>query len=253
MKEFAEHQTDQGRKRSFVGYWTAGFPNADESVRIMKACCDAGLNILEIGFPAQDASMDGEVIKKAQACVDKSLAQNEDYWRTVRQEIAVPIWLMGYKADLFRDAVYLRLAKERLYDAIVIPDMSQAEREALSQELQPFGISVVGFINSQQPREETDRALSKETLIYHQLYCGPTGVAHNDDSYLSLLHYAQQTSHARLFAGFGINSPERVEELLRNGFDGVIVGSAIMKLHEQSSEKAYQFIKDVHRIVRSVA
>ncbi|MBQ9263396.1 MAG: tryptophan synthase subunit alpha [Clostridia bacterium] len=241
------------QKHCFVGYLTAGYPSRAESIDIMKACCEAGLDVLELGFPARDASMDGEVIRKAQARVDKALGQDLTYWRQVRQAVSVPIWLMGYRQDLMEKDIYLRLAEEGLYDALVIPDMEQQEREELGKKLRPFGVSVVGFINGQQTREDVDRALRGTDLIYHQLYCGPTGVAHNDSSYLPLLRYARETSNARLFAGFGINSAERVEELLQNGYHGAIIGSAIMKLLQEGQDQAYQFIRNVHNVVRSVA
>lgn len=240
------------KNHCFVGYITAGFPNRNESLRIIKKCCETGLDILELGFPSKDSSMDGEVIRKAQMQVDQSLCADLNFWREIRREINIPIWLMGYQDDLLFDDIYLTLAKENLYDALVIPDADQKERERLQGFLAPFHVDVVGFINSEMEKDEIDRVLQNSDVIYHQLYCGKTGVAHNDNSYLALLKYARENSHARLFAGFGINSAQRVLELLQSGYDGTIIGSAIMKMLETDEEQAYRFIEEIHNAVRSV-
>ena len=239
-------------KHSFVGYITAGFPNRTESLSIIKKCCQSGLDILELGFPAKDSCMDGEVIRKAQEQVDKTLAEDLGFWREIRGEINVPIWLMGYRQDLLHHDIYLTLAKENLYNALVIPDTDQNEREHLQKLLSPFHVDVVGFINNEMEQDDIDRVLRNSAIVYHQLYCGPTGVAHNDNSYLPLMHYARGKSKARLFAGFGINSAERVMELIQNGYDGTIIGSAIMKMLENDEEQAYRFIQEIHCAIRSV-
>ena len=234
----------------FVGYLVAGYPSRDESIRVIRDCCEAGLDILELGFPASDASLDGEIIRTAQKQVDSSLARDLDYWREVRRAVSVPIWLMGYRRDLMADDIWLRLAEERLYDALVIPDLPEAEASELRSRLKPFGISLVGFINSMQSLEETDRVLREADLIYHQLYCGPTGVAHTDDSYLSLLRYVRAHTCAKIYAGFGISTAARVRELLEHGYDGTIIGSAIVHHLLESESRALSFIREIRDTIR---
>ena len=241
-----------GKTHCFVGYVTAGYPNREESLRILEQCCRSGLDVLELGFPARDAALDGEVIRKAQMQADKKIDSDITYWRQVRAAVDIPIWLMGYRQDLLEQDAWLALAKENLYDALVIPDTNREERSFLREQLRPFNVSVVGFVNSEQSKTDLDMTLREADIIYHQLYCGQTGVAHNDDSYLSLMKYVRANSNAKLFAGFGINTVERVLELLRHGYDGTIIGSAIMKLLETDEAQAYRFITDVHEAVRSM-
>lgn len=240
------------KKHSFVGYVTAGYPTREDSLCIMQKCCEAGVDILEVGFPAKDPSFDGEVIRAAQEQVDKALAADVSYWRELRNAVDVPIWLMGYRADLMQEDIYLTLACEGLYDALVIPDITEEERRQLAALLEPYRVSVLGFINPVQSNAEMEAVAAKADLIYHQLYCGPTGVAHDDDSYLSVFNRARELSQAKLYAGFGISTPERAHQLLRSGYDGVIVGSAIMKLLLHDEEAAYQFIRTIQQTVRSV-
>ena len=238
--------------QSFVGYLVAGFPSREESIRVFKDCCEAGLDVLELGFPAKNPHLDGDVIRRTQRQIDYALAQDIDYWREVRKNVMVPVWLMGYRDDLEDNDIYLKLAQEHLYDALVLPDAEFSERMKLQKRLKPYEVDVVGFINGTMSQKEIDRVLLHSGLIYHQLYCGPTGICHNDDSYLPLYRYAREHSNARIFAGFGINNPERAEELLLHGYDGVIIGSVIVKHLLEREEDACRFIESIHEVCRQV-
>ena len=72
------------------------------------------------------------------------------------------------------------------------------------------------------------------------------------EDYLELLTQSRKESNARLFAGFGIGTPERARELLQHGFDGVIIGTAIMKQLNQSEEDLYQFVGKLAETVEEV-
>ncbi len=229
----------------FVGYITAGYPDRKRSIDIIRRSCEAGLDILEAGFPAKDPSCDGAVIREAQSHVDRRIALDLDYWRALRKSTRVPIWLMGYKDDLLEDDIYLKLAQERLYNALVVPDFTREEFDAAHEKLRRYGVETVGFINPNQTEEEVASVAQKCNLIYHQLYCGVTGQAHNDSSYLTLMKLARSHGKGKLFAGFGISTPQRAAELARSGYDGVIIGSAIMKQLLESEEKAYAFIAGI--------
>lgn len=240
------------RGRSFVGYLVAGYPSREESIALARSCCEKGLDILEIGFPARNPSSDGEVIRHAQEKVDHKLGGDLTYWRELRAAVDAPIWIMGYHDDLVAGDAYLRLAQEGLYDVLVVPDMGNGERVELLKKLAPLGVDVIGFINPMSAGKELSACFKHLPLIYQQLYCGPTGETNDSQDYLPLLRKARETSKAKVFAGFGITTPERARELLQSGFDGVIVGSAIMKQLSQSVEATHELIKRMHNAVRSV-
>lgn len=221
-------------KQRFVGYLVAGYPNRDESISLMKQCCQAGIDILEVGFPSSSPILDGDVIRRAQKTADASVGQDVAYWRTLRQSINVPIWLMGYAHDLIDTGIYLTLAKEKLFDVLVIPDISAQKRVELRHELLPYGVEVIGFTNPESTEEDLACCFGNMQLIYQQLYCGQTGMMNNSQNYDALLQRTKQNSNAKVYAGFGISTPERACELLRGGFDGVIIGSAIVGKLEHS-------------------
>ena len=82
-------------------------------------------------------------------------------------------------------------------------------------------------------------------MIYAQLYDGPTGVKDVVFNYGEMLKLALEYDGIRLFAGFGINDKDRVSELYREGFHGVIVGTAILKKLQLSVEDVIKFINNL--------
>ena len=239
-------------KRSFVGYLVAGYPSREASLELARSCCEKGLDVLEIGFPARNPSFDGEVIRNAHGKADLRLEDDLAYWQELRSVVDVPIWLMGYHDDLVKGGTFIKLAWEKLYDVLVVPDMTNSERVTLSEALAPLGADVIGFTNPMSSDGELAACFTHLPLIYQQLYCGPTGEANNSRDYLPLLRKSRENSSAKVFAGFGITTPERARELLESGFDGVIVGSTIMKQLTQSVEAAHELIMRMRDVVRSV-
>lgn len=239
-------------KRRFVGYLVAGYPNKEESIALMQRCCEAGVEILEVGFPSSTPTLDGPVIRKAHEQADASIAESLAYWRTLRKAVTASIWLMGYGKDLVDTGIYRRLAQEKLLDVLVIPDISAQTRVKLREELLPFGVEVIGFTNPESTIEELEYCFRNMKIIYQQLYCGQTGISHNDRSYEELLHKTRANSDALVYAGFGISSTERARELLQSGFDGIIIGSAIVAKAAESEQSALEFIKEMRRATAEV-
>ncbi len=238
-------------RRSFVGYLTAGYPDEESFLRIAKRCQQEGMHIFEIGYPSLNPYSDGEVIRRAHSAVDPALRENMGFWKRLRQTVSAPIWLMGYTEDLMDTGMYRRLAEAGCVDALVIPDLEHSRRMALKAEMEPFRVEVLGFTSASAAPRENEETLHTYPIIYQQLYSGPTGMQNDSEDYQQLLSHSREVSSSHLFAGFGIGTPQRAKELLQRGFDGVIIGTAIMKRLAQSEEELYAFIRQLVEAVES--
>ncbi len=219
-----------------VGYFTAGYPDKDSFYDTIRECEKANMDIFEIGYPAKEPLADGEVIQHAHQVIDRNISTDLAFWIKLRKEIESPIWLMAYENDIMENGFCHELAKEKLIDALVIPDMTFEERVELENQLMNYEVDVVGFIRPNMDSHQIHQSLENNALIYQMLYAGPTGMKVTSDNYSQLLREAKQYEHVNVFAGFGISTPERVKELLMQGFDGVIVGTAMMKERKNSLE-----------------
>lgn len=239
-------------KRLFVGYLPASFPTREDFLRIIKNCEQEGLQIFEIGFPSSNPYYDGEVIKSAHQKIEQSIAYDIKFWKEIRNIITQPIWIMGYKEDLIKSGMYIKLAEENLYDALVVPNLTVLEQLKVKEELSGYGVDVVGFISMEQSEPENQMVLENFPLIYQKLYSGPTGVVNNSNDYMKLLQKAKCVNNGTIFAGFGIGSCERARELLVSGFDGVIIGTAILNQLMISESNLYSFVKEMEQTIEGV-
>ncbi len=237
------------KRKLIVGYLLAGYPEKERFLHILSGCETAGLDVFEIGYPSEAPVADGEVIKKAHRLVDFSIHTDLSYWRKIRETVQAPIWVMAYKKDLIDSGFYRLLAENELADAFVIPDTSLVHRLELMKELRPFGVDVLGFVAPDMDEAEQETCFCSFPLIYQQLYSGPTGMAVETPDYEDILNRAKKHENLHVFAGFGIQSAERAAQLLESGFDGVIIGTAMISKLNISKEELTSFVKDLNNVV----
>lgn len=233
----------QNSGRLLIGYFPAGYPDSERFLSLMPRCETAGTDIFEIGFPSGSPEMDGEVIRKAHEQTDHAVATSDAYWKRIRKSIQNPLWLMGYAADLVATNRCEELAALSVIDALVVPDLTLRESADLRERLAPYQVDVLGFIRPDMDAQEVAFCLQNHALIYQQLYSGQTGEARAPGDYLKLLATARSYPHTRVFAGFGISTPERVHQILAEGFDGAIVGTEMLRRLNESESALMAFIQ----------
>lgn len=239
-------------KSLLVGYLLAGYPEKEDFLKLISKCETRGIDIFEIGFPSKDPCKDGEIIRNAHLMVDDSVRWEESYWSDIRKAVKQPIWVMGYKSDLIESGFYKMLARKQLIDALVIPDMSFDEHQELALEVAPHKVDVVGFVNPEMNDAELEKCFANTALVYQQLYSGPTGMTVIADDFEETIKKASRHKHVKVFAGFGINTPQRAAQLLNKGFDGVIVGTAMIKNLNHSEQQLLKFVHDLAVAAREV-
>ncbi len=250
MKPFSERNRVCLKKGKLaIGYLLAGYPEKGGFLDILSSCEAAGLDVFEIGYPSQNPAGDGEVIRNAHKASDISLQTDLSYWKMIRNAVEIPIWIMAYKNDLIDSGFYKLLAQNGLADAFVIPDTSFEHRLTLLEELRPFGVDVLGFVTPDTDKEEQEACFNAFPLIYQQLYSGPTGTPVETKDYEVILARAKEYKDVRVFAGFGITSAKRATQLLDSGFDGIIVGTAMISKLNVSKEELTSFVRDLHETV----
>lgn len=231
------------RGHLLVGYLLAGYPSREGFLNALSSIVNTGVDIVEIGFPSRNPVNDGEAIQEAHMQVDMSILDDLAYWQKIRQTVDVPLWIMGYNEELVDNPRYLQLAKSGSADGFVLPALSNAGRQQLNEELAKEGCDVLGFVNAQMPIDVIHAVFSKHSIVYLQLYVGKTGTKVIHDDFEDILKLAQDFPNVSVFAGFGIDTRERVQHLLHKGFDGVIVGTAFIKKQNESLDALVRYAK----------
>jgi len=236
-------------KKFIVGYVLAGYKDETQFFEILQICEDHHIDVLEIGFPSQNPYADGAVIREAHAAVNIKEATSLEYWKKIRDSTDKPIWLMAYHKDFIASNVYKEFAKERLVDALVIPDADHQTLVSLQKELKESEIDIIGFANPQMEKAELSQVLSDFALVYEQLYVGQTGKEQKETKYQDMLNFTlEKFPHVICFGGFGLNTKKKIQQALNDGFFGAVSGTEIIKQVNKTSSHLASFLEEIDEV-----
>jgi len=241
------NQLFQDKKDNILSiYYTAGFPELSDTVRIAKALEAAGADMLEIGFPYSDPVADGPVI---QASSKKSLDAGMDLnllfqqLKTLRQEVTIPVLLMGYVNPLLQYGVenFCKACVEVGVDGLIVPDLPMVEYEEFYQHtFEQYGISNVFLVTPQTTVERIHKIDSLTNgFIYMVSSSATTGknlqLSQHTEDYFSRIA-ALSLKNPKMI-GFGINGKPAFDKASQYA-NGAIIGTAFVSALEKDSSEA---------------
>lgn len=245
--------------KAFIGFVTAGDPDLQTSYDIMIKMAQAGCDLIEIGIPFSDPIAEGPVIQEANL---RSLSQGTttdkvfELTKRVSQSVDIPLVYMTYLNVLFKYGYdkFLEKASASGISGVIIPDMPFEEKEELQSVARNYDIEVVSLIAPTSENRIKMIASEAEGFVYTVSSLGVTGtrseIKTDLESIVSLIREATDVPAA---IGFGINTPEQAKKYAAIA-DGVIVGSAIVKLVEkygkQSPDEIYKYVKSMKDAIR---
>lgn len=234
----------------FMGYLPAGYPDRQKFTSLLESCCKLGMDVAEVGFPSKNPFADGDVIRHAHKAIDCTVSADIDYWRAIRASCPNPLWIMGYFADLVESGAYRKLAEENLVDAFVIPDCDDCSYRRIQKELTPYGVDMVRLVRPNSDEKVIREYFQSSAFIYYQLFNGLTGGSQAMEDFSQVLSIAREYGHIRILAGFGVNTPKQARLLLDAGFDGITIGTAMVRELNASAENLLEFVGQIVREIK---
>ncbi|MEY2834440.1 MAG: hypothetical protein RLZZ557_102, partial [Bacteroidota bacterium] len=115
-------------------YFTAGYPHLQDTLPVMRALQQAGVDLIELGMPYSDPLADGPVIQSSSAvALDNGMSINTlfDQLSVMRKDISIPVVLMGYMNPVLQFGFdeFCRKAAETGVDGLILPDLPPHEFE----------------------------------------------------------------------------------------------------------------------------
>ncbi len=239
--------------KQLVAYITAGYPDKSFSIDLALALKDAGADKLELGIAFSDPVADGPVIEEANL---KSLQNGFkmrdvfDISKAVSSEIET--YWMGYFNSFYSKGIeeIAKLAKDLGVKGFIIPDLPHEESIAYKSLFKKQNLSLVSFV---APTD--DEARVKEVIedsngfIYLVAYAGITGQGISEDL-TKITQEVRRYSQTPLYVGFGVDEKTAKEKV--RGVDGVIVGSAFVKVLLDDSLNKTQKIAKISQIAKNI-
>jgi len=250
-------QLRQRGEKALITYVMAGDPSLQATEQLVVGLEQAGADIIELGVPFSDPIADGPVIQQA---AERALRSGTSV-RTIlsmitslRARTQIPLILMAYYNSIhaFGPERFCQEAAQAGVDGLIMPDMPPDEAGPLKGPAAAAGLPLIFLLApTSTEKRRTFVARQSQGFVYYVSLTGITGA--------KLLNVAdvgknvekiRKVTHVPVAVGFGVATPEDAANVAAIA-DGVIVGSAIVKLiaaHQQKPE----MVKHVAEFVRSL-
>lgn len=245
--------------KAFIGFVTAGDPDLNTSKEILLSMSKGGCDLIEVGIPFSDPIAEGPIIQDANIRALKNNVTTDDVFaltKSVSQEVDTPMVFMTYLNVLFKYGYdkFLQKAKNSGICGVIIPDLPYEEKDELQSVAKKYGIEVVSLVAPTSEDRIKMIAADAEGFIYTVSSMGVTGVRSEIKTDLeSITKAIKEVTDVPVAIGFGINTPEQAKKYSHIA-DGVIVGSAIVKLvaeHKTDAPKyIYEYVKSMKDAIR---
>ena len=233
-------------------YFPLGFPDAETSLDVIAAMATAGADAFEIGLSFSDPLADGPVIQRAtQIALENgtTIAQCLEMVARLRTRgVRQPFLLMGYYNPIFAYGLDRFVTDAALAgaDGFIVPDLPPEEAGDLDRLCRDRELDLIYFL---APTSTSERiamvAREARGFIYLVSLTGVTGArAELADGLAEFMGRVRTITSMPLAVGFGVSTPDQAAQVSRLA-DGVIVGSALVRVVDQAVDKpaaAAQFV-----------
>ena len=245
----------QGNKEKLLSiYFTAGFPELNDTRTVLRSLQGSGVDLVEIGLPFSDPLADGPTIQESGTSALKNGMTTQrlfDQLKDVRQEIHIPLLIMGYFNPIMQYGIeaFCRACSEVGIDGLIIPDLPvEVYNESYRETFEKHGLINV-FLITPQTSEERIRFIDdiSRGFIYMVSSASTTGAksSFGSDHEQYFERISKMGLRSPLIVGFGISNRETFDQATRRA-SGAIIGSAFVKfLRESGVERIPEFIDGI--------
>lgn len=241
-RRFAELKAQN--RAALVTFLTAGDPDPETSLVILRAIAAAGADVVELGMPFTDPMADGPAIQMSSQRALKAgqtLKKTLDMVHAFRQgDDATPLVLMGYYNPIYVYGVesFLRDAKSAGVDGLIVVDLPPEEDEELCLPALGAGVNFIRLATPTTDDKRLPAVLANTSgFVYYVSITGITGTTMPDPAKVAAA-VARIKRHTGLpvAVGFGVRTAEQAA-VIASGADGVVVGSALVNALKGSLDR----------------
>ena len=235
-------------------YFTAGYPDTDDTVKIIQDLEKSGVDMIEIGLPFSDPLADGPTIQKSStSALQKGMttAKLFEQLKDIRESVYIPLIIMGYFNPMMQYGIEAFCAKcqEIGVDGLIIPDLPVNEYQEHYQEIfEKYGLINV-FLITPQTSDKRIRFIDSVSngfiyMVSSASVTGSTGgFGNTQETYFDRI--AAMRLKAPQVVGFGIKDADTFQKATRTT-KGAIIGSAFIKqLTEKGVDSIEEFVKAI--------
>lgn len=240
--------------KAFIPFITCGDPSLEVTEQLVYAMEKAGADLIELGIPFSDPTAEGPVIQEANVRALSGGVTTDRIFqivRHIREKTAIPMVFMTYANVVFSYGAerFIKTARELGMDGLILPDVPYEEKEEFAVICRQYGLDFISLIAPTSHERIRMIASAAEGFVYCVSSMGVTGVRSEITADVGgMVKLVKQEKDIPCAVGFGISTPEQARQMASLS-DGVIVGSAIVKLCGQYGKDCvpyvYQYVKEM--------
>ncbi|MBR4202216.1 MAG: tryptophan synthase subunit alpha [Candidatus Methanomethylophilaceae archaeon] len=241
--------------KAFITFVTCGDPDLETTKSVIRSLQDNGADLIELGIPFSDPTAEGPVIQAANTralsggvTTDSIFSMLEE----MRGEIKVPMVFMTYANVVFSYGTerFVKRCKDVGIKGLILPDVPYEEREDFAPACEKEGMSLISMVAPTSSDRISMISKQAKGFIYLVSSLGVTGTRSEITTDIgAITKIIKQNSDTPVAVGFGISNPEQARKMAVNA-DGVIVGSAIVRLLEKHGKEAAEPIGEFTRSMK---
>jgi len=221
--------------KAFIAFITCGDPDLETTEQLVRAAAENGADLIELGIPFSDPTAEGPVIQEANGRALKAGATTDRIFelvRRLRQDLTIPLVFMTYANVVFSYGTerFLTACAEIGVQGLILPDIPFEEKAEFEPACAAHGLELVSLIAPTSADRIGRIAREAAGFVYCVSSLGVTGVRTEITTDIgAMVRLVKREKDIPCAVGFGISTPEQAKRISSQA-DGVIVGSAIMKL-----------------------
>lgn len=233
--------------KAFIAFITCGDPDLETTASAVRAAVENGADLIELGIPFSDPTAEGPVIQGANLRALKGGVNTDkifSFVKELRMDVKVPMVFMTYANVIFSYEAerFISICKEIGIDGLILPDLPFEEKEEFLPICHKYDVDLISFIAPTSEKRIAMIAKEAEGFLYIISSLGVTGTRSEIKTDLaSIMKVVRENTDKPCAIGFGISTPEQAGKMADIA-DGVIVGSAIIKLLEKYGTNAPEHI-----------
>lgn len=247
---------NKGSRKALIAYLCAGDPDLPATIELVDCLVAAGVDMVELGVPFSDPLADGPVI---QAAAQRSLENGTTLAEVLkavgeikRVHKEFPVVLMGYYNPFMSFGLqpFAEEAAQKGVSGVIVPDLPFEEAHYFREILERQSLGFIPFVAPTTTKERMAKILADQ---YPFIYCisltGVTGVREAvPEGLLEFMTAVRNNTDNYLALGFGISTAEQAAIMGKLG-DGIIVGSAFVKLVEKFKQNSAKVKEELTALV----
>lgn len=235
--------------KAFIAFLTAGDPNLETTAKLLPEIANAGADVIEIGIPFSDPVAEGVVIQDADMRALAAGTTTDKIFDMVEKTAPncnAALAFMTYINVIYVYGVerFIKRCSQIGVSAVIVPDVPFEEREELTPICDKYGVHFISFIAPTSSQRVQMIAKEAKGFLYCVSSLGVTGVRSEITTNVGdMIALAKEVTDTPCAVGFGISTPQQAKEMAKVS-DGVIVGSAIVKIIAEYGENCVPYVVD---------